>query len=145
MHNYSLDGLLNIASSVPLPELGRFRSAASDEPPAIRVTVGRDLSPGDQERTRTGRSSGGLGFTISIARRDDNLDVVASSLLRHSPHVLYTNVVESMIRWQFVTRGYALMHGACVAVDGNAFLITARTDTGPPAIARHVPLCVPLR
>jgi hypothetical protein len=29
-----------------------------------------------------------------------------------------------------VERGYALVHGACLAVDGEAFLITARTDTG---------------
>jgi dolichol-phosphate mannosyltransferase len=29
-----------------------------------------------------------------------------------------------------VRRGYALVHGACLAIDGTAFLLTARTDTG---------------
>ena len=35
-----------------------------------------------------------------------------------------------MLRWTFAARGYALVHGACLAVGERAFLITARTDTG---------------
>ena len=58
------------------------------------------------------------------------IDIVAAPMLRYSPHVLYTNVVEPTLRWCFVTRGYALAHCACIAVDGRAHLITARTDTG---------------
>jgi hypothetical protein len=44
--------------------------------------------------------------------------------------VLYTNVVEPILRWTFVRKGYALVHAACVSMDGHAVLITARTDTG---------------
>jgi len=43
---------------------------------------------------------------------------------------LYTNVIEPILRWLFVRKGYALVHAACVAVDGWAVLVTARTDTG---------------
>jgi len=32
-------------------------------------------------------------------------------MLRYSPHVLYTNVIEPLLRWTFVKRGYALVHG----------------------------------
>jgi len=56
--------------------------------------------------------------------------VLASPLLRWSPHVLYTNLAEPILRWTLVEKGYALIHGACLAVDGRAHLITARTDTG---------------
>jgi hypothetical protein len=35
-----------------------------------------------------------------------------------------------MLRWKLVERGYALTHGACIAFEGTALLITARTDTG---------------
>jgi dolichol-phosphate mannosyltransferase len=35
-----------------------------------------------------------------------------------------------LLRWEFVRKGYALMHGACIALDDQALLITARTDTG---------------
>ena len=50
--------------------------------------------------------------------------------MRRSPHVLYTNCVEPVLRWHFAEQGIALVHAACVAVDDRAFLITARTDTG---------------
>jgi hypothetical protein len=58
------------------------------------------------------------------------MEVVASPLLRRSPHVLYTNVVEPILRWTLVQKGCALVHGACVARHGKAVLITAETDTG---------------
>jgi dolichol-phosphate mannosyltransferase len=35
-----------------------------------------------------------------------------------------------VLRWMLVRRGYALVHAACLSVDGTAYLITARTDTG---------------
>ena len=44
--------------------------------------------------------------------------------------MLYTNVVEPILRWTFVERGYALVHAACLADGEDAFLLTARTDTG---------------
>jgi hypothetical protein len=51
-------------------------------------------------------------------------------MLGHSPHVLYTNIVEPILRWELVRRGYALVHGACIVDGDDAYLITARTDTG---------------
>ena len=56
--------------------------------------------------------------------------VEVSGLVRRSPHVLYTNVVEPLLRWTLAERGYALVHAACVTSGDRAFLITARTDTG---------------
>src|SRR6185436_8510403 len=58
------------------------------------------------------------------------IDATASPLVGRSPHVLYTNVVEPILRWTFAERGYALVHAACLAHHGDAFLLTARTDTG---------------
>ena len=60
----------------------------------------------------------------------DRIEATASRLLRRSPHVLYTNVVEPILRWTFAERGYALVHAACLASGEDAFLVTARTDTG---------------
>jgi len=73
--------------------------------------------------------TGWHGFSIEITRGNP-IEVSASTLLGKSPHVLYTNVVEPILRWTFVERGYALVHGACVACGEDAYLITARTDTG---------------
>jgi hypothetical protein len=72
----------------------------------------------------------GLGFGADIEVADGRIAVTASPLLKRSPHVLYTNVVEPILRWTFAEKGYALVHAACMAHDGKAFLITARTDTG---------------
>jgi len=44
--------------------------------------------------------------------------------------VLYTNVIEPILRWTFVKKGYALVHGATIAFGDDAYLITALTDTG---------------
>jgi hypothetical protein len=44
--------------------------------------------------------------------------------------VLYTNIIEPILRWTFVRKGYVLLHAACIAFDGKAVLVTARTDTG---------------
>jgi hypothetical protein len=44
--------------------------------------------------------------------------------------VLYTNVVEPILRWTFVEQGYALVHGATLSFGEEGCLITARTDTG---------------
>jgi hypothetical protein len=74
-------------------------------------------------------SVGSLGFATEI-EIGEHIDVVASPLLRRSPHVLYTNLVEPLLRWSFVERGYALVHAAVVVEGPHAFLITARTDTG---------------
>ena len=65
-----------------------------------------------------------------INRGEEQTEIIASPLVGISPHVLYTNVVEPLLRWAFVRKGYALMHGACIAIDGQAMFITARTDTG---------------
>lgn len=51
-------------------------------------------------------------------------------MLALSPHVLYTNVIEPILRWTFVKKGYALVHGATIAFGDDAYMITARTDTG---------------
>jgi putative flippase GtrA len=72
----------------------------------------------------------GLGFGADIEMADGRIAVTASPLLKRSPHVLYTNVVEPILRWTFVEKGYALVHAASMAHEGKAFLITARTDTG---------------
>jgi dolichol-phosphate mannosyltransferase len=44
--------------------------------------------------------------------------------------VLYTNVVEALLRFVLVDRGYMLLHSACMDIDGKGLMLSARTDTG---------------
>jgi dolichol-phosphate mannosyltransferase len=133
---YDVHGLVSVESDAPLPELARFRIAETLDEPTIRVRLGRIRRerPTDDHRTNGVPwvryvEARGRGFAVEV-EMGDRVDILASPLLRHSPHVLYTNVVEPVLRWTLVRRGYALVHGACLSVQGSAYLITARTDTG---------------
>jgi dolichol-phosphate mannosyltransferase len=134
---YDIHGLATVDSDVVLPELARFRVSALSEPPSIRVTVaslGRISRLGQSVREDgveviTYREAVPGGFAVRLEMGERVL-ISVSPLVRRSPHVLYTNCVEPVLRWHFAEHGIALVHAACVAVDDRAFLITARTDTG---------------
>ncbi len=157
-HNYDIHGLISVASDGRLPELERFRIAEQLTAPTIRVRIGSvsrkaaRMPLGSAAAAAAKKNGGGpaldasvaaaasrityvegragLGFGADIEIADGHIAVTASPLLKRSPHVLYTNVVEPILRWTFAERGYALVHAACMAHEGKAFLITARTDTG---------------
>jgi dolichol-phosphate mannosyltransferase len=134
---YDIHGLLSVESEARLPELERFRIDEILEEPTIRVRLARVRSGESNGRPQPAEGVGHVvytearayGFAVDITV-GDRVEIIASPFLRRSPHVLYTNVVEPVLRWTLVRRGYALVHGACLSVEGAAFLITARTDTG---------------
>jgi dolichol-phosphate mannosyltransferase len=131
---YNIHNLVSVVSEGELPELEPFRVFQEITNPTIRVKIGIPPSPKSiqkdpQKYLRFREVFGHLGFEVGIWM-GENVDVVASPLMRLSPHVLYTNVVEPILRWTFVKKGYALVHGATLAFGKEAFLITARTDTG---------------
>jgi glycosyltransferase involved in cell wall biosynthesis len=142
-YSYDIHGIVSVQSDIRLPELERFRIGELFPEPNIRVRLGGIRSRGDhawERRSENGRPAGAtviryreglgrLGFAVAI-RLGDQIEVSASPLLRWSPHVLYTNVVEPILRWTFPEHGYALVHAACLAAGEDAFLVTARTDTG---------------
>ncbi len=137
-YRYRIHEEVSVESEVRLRELEPFRVDDELEDPTIRVRLGR-LSREQSDlvsmlaslvrHVRYDEGLGPLGFAVDIAY-GKHVEIVAAPLLGHSPHVLYTNVVEPTLRWCFVERGYALAHAACIAADGRATLITAKTDTG---------------
>ncbi len=140
VHSYNIHGIVSVDSDVTLPELAQFRVAELSDAPTIRVRLGRPskntawrealpAAAAEQMQIQYAEGLGPFGFEIGI-RMGEPIDVLASRILKYSPHVLYTNVVEPVLRWTFVERGYALVHGACLADGEDAYLITARTDTG---------------
>ena len=125
---YDIHGIVSVESPVHLPELERFQTEHLTNPD-IRVAIGKPKHEGDGDSVAYQEVFGWWGFAISITRKPPT-EVFVSRLVAFSPHVLYTNVVEPVLRWALVAKGYALIHAACVEKDGFAFLITARTDTG---------------
>jgi putative flippase GtrA len=149
---YNIHSIIQVTSMFELPELEYFRVPALTREPDIRVRLERrrkdrrKTQPVDRksamkiqrrsgnerrydEKIYYGESLGRYGFEVSIAYKDC-IEVAVSPILRLSLHVLYTNVIEPILRWAIVRKGYALVHAACVSVEGKAVLVTARTDTG---------------
>jgi len=137
LHNYNIHGIITVISEIGLPELERFRVEAALESPTLRVSLGK-IRPIDNSRPvadsnlryihyEEGLGLFGFGINVTLGA---TISILASPILRRSPHVLYTNVVEPILRWTFVEKGYALVHGACISFGDKAYMITARTDTG---------------
>ena len=141
-YSYNIHSIIKVASMYELPELEYFRVPALTADPDIVLRLERRHK---KDRRRTDRNAGTprratdnihyeeslgrYGFEVSISNKD-RVNIAVSPILRLSPHVLYTNVVEPILRWNFVRKGYALVHAACVSFDGQAVLVTAQTDTG---------------
>jgi len=138
-HLYDVHGILTVGSDGLLPELEFFRVPALPGPspdiairkgkvgrPRLRSRLTRHTEhPGVQWEEHFGRLS--ANFSIDFG---DQIQVTATRGLLASPHVLYTNVVEALLRFVFVDRGYMLLHSACLDMDGQGLMLSARTDTG---------------
>ena len=134
LFSYDIHNIVTVVSEGELPELKPFLTNHSIEQPTIRVKIGipRAQKKGEAETgsyLRYREILGHMGFEVGI-QMGEQVDVTASPPLALSPHVLYTNVVEPILRWTFVKKGYSLVHGATIAFGRDAYLITARTDTG---------------
>jgi dolichol-phosphate mannosyltransferase len=74
---------------------------------------------------------GSLGAQFAIVFMNNRIEVSVNRVISSSWHVLYVNLVEPLLRFLFVSKGYLLLHSACIAkrADG-AILISAPPDTG---------------
>lgn len=139
-YRYLVDGIGTVGSQVPLEELEYFRAQWLDSnfDLAIRVdSVGRGMP--SRRATMTQYLSppaltyqehlGRLGANFRV-EMSDTIHVTCSPSLARSPHVLYTNVIEALLRFVAVSRGVILLHSACLEIDGHGLLLSARTDTG---------------
>jgi dolichol-phosphate mannosyltransferase len=138
---YDIHGLLSVASVVRLDELETFRTEPNGRPCDIEIRRGHFGNHRARARARVTQYAGAaaavayeehLGRLGSdfLVQMGDSIRVTAGPLLVASPHVLYTNVVEALLRFVLVSRGRVLLHSACLDLDGRGVLLSARTDTG---------------
>ncbi len=137
VHRYDVAGIVAIESEVVLPELGRFATTELAGPADIRIRAG---AVGGGPRRRPTVTYGPrfvaydehLGAHAANFRLDfrDQIEVTVGPLLARSPHVVYTNVVEALLRFVLVSRDHILLHSATIQLDGRGVMLTARTDTG---------------
>jgi putative flippase GtrA len=137
-HYYDIHGLVAIRSEVRLPELGYFEVEAFSRPADITVRRGyvgarrmiskvqATMSPG-LFVYREHLGSIGANFRVDL---DNRITVTVSPLLARSKHVVYTNVVEALLRFVLVNKGYMLLHSATVGLGEETIMLSAQTDTG---------------
>lgn len=135
-YRYDVGGVLRLDSDVELPELAYFMTTTSRKPDLLIRIMRVGALPSRRTRfVRVGErltyleqlGMAGANFRITMG---DPILVEVAPLLARSRHVLYTNVIEALLRFLMVSRGHVLLHSACVVVDGRAVIMSAQTDTG---------------
>ena len=135
---YDIHGLVAIRSEVRLPELGYFQVEPFSRAADITVRRGyvgaRRMIPKVQATMSPGLfvyrehlGSVGANFRVDL---DNRINVTVSPLLARSKHVVYTNVVEALLRFVLVNKGYMLLHSATVRLGEETIMLSAQTDTG---------------
>jgi dolichol-phosphate mannosyltransferase len=137
-HRYDVGGFVAIDSAVPLRELAHFQRPELGRPADIVVGVGlvgdqrprwRPVVTHAPEFVSYQEHLGRLGANFRLDFTD-HIRVTVGPLLACSPHVVYTNVIEALLRFVLVSQGRILLHSATLELDGCGVMLTARTDTG---------------
>ncbi|WP_431908825.1 glycosyltransferase [Micromonospora carbonacea] len=143
-YRYDVAGVVTIGSQIMLPELEFFRAqwvADADVDIAVRVSDVGGRGPqrraaltqyADRSVLRYEEQLGRLGANFRI-QLGSPIEIQVGPLLARSPHVVYTNIVEALLRFVMVARGHMLLHSACVTLDGVGVMLSALTDTGKTA------------
>ncbi|WP_188838367.1 glycosyltransferase [Flexivirga endophytica] len=136
---YDIHGLVTVGSVSRLSELDCFATPDATGPFDIEIRGGFLKRPHVRSRARVTQYAApavsyeehtarlGTDFMIEMSPR---INVTVGPMLVASPHVLYTNVVEALLRFVLVARGRVLLHSACLDLDGQGVMLSARTDTG---------------
>lgn len=141
-YRYDVAGVVTIGSQIMLPELEFFRAQwVPDSDVDIAVRVGdigaRSLRRraamieyADPTVIRYEEHLGRRGANFRACLGDDHITVDVGPLLARSSHVVYTNILEPLLRFVMVSRGRMLLHSACVELNGVGVMLSALTDTG---------------
>src|SRR5215218_6542628 len=135
---YDIHGLVAIRSEVRLPELSHFKVQPFSR--AADITVRRGYVGARRMITKVQATkcpglfvyrehlgSVGANFRVDL---DNRINVYVSPLLAWSKHVVYTNIVEALLRFVLVNKGYMLLHSATVQLGDESIMLSAQTDTG---------------
>ncbi len=135
IYRYDLHGILRIESQTLLPELAYFATAEPLPQIDIQIRVDRFGTPTPQPGAMVyNERLSRFGFGTVVMPGTDFTEIVISPLLATAPFALYKSVLEPVLRWAFVQRGYALVYSAAMARQGEATLIVPEGDEGKTEI-----------
>jgi len=139
--NYSIHDIVKVKSEIPLFELEYFECKKLDDPDMI-VKKRKKIIPGwrfrrsiiDDEylssnKIKYSEHFGSMGSQFEI-KFSHPIEISVNELIAKSRHVLYVNLIEPLIRFLMISKGYIFLHSACLSLDGHAVLVSAPPDTG---------------
>lgn len=130
VHRYNIHDILGIESQVALPELAHFATAVPLPHVDLAVRIDRHGTPSPQPGAITyDEKLSRFGFGVAVMPGAFT-EVVVSPALQNAPYALYQSVLEPVLRWIFVRKGYVLLYGGCVAQNGQALLLVPAQDKG---------------
>lgn len=141
MYYYNIHGIVKVKSEVSLYELEYFASDEFADADIVlnvkdSITSGihfkRTLTPEpnpDYYKVKYSEHFGSLGAQFSI-EFSDKVNITINKLITKSRHVVYVNLVEPMLRFLLISKGFVLLHSACIDIKGNGILFSAPPDTG---------------
>jgi dolichol-phosphate mannosyltransferase len=143
---YDIHDIVGIDSQIPIYELEYFRTEKLPRQASLIVNVKNDIGKNTglfhihrriieddyltKNRISYTEHLGPLGSQFSIDFSSPFV-VTVNGLIARSPHVLYVNLVEPLLRFLIISRGHVLLHSACIATNNqNSVLLSAPPDTG---------------
>jgi hypothetical protein len=157
---YNIHDIVRIKSEVQLYELEYFACEEfSDNIVDMMIIVANDMSLGgihlkkkligdksaNSFQIKYAEHLGSLGaqFTIRNDKNDGrsfpshgsnrSIEIRVNKLISTSRHVLYVNLVEPILRFLLISKGYILLHSACMDMEGQGrqgVMLSAPPDTG---------------
>lgn len=141
MYYYNIHDIIKVQSDVILYELEYFKSKEFKDSDlsiktleslagGLRLTrkIIQDRSTSSDKILYTEHlGSAGAQFSIGFGQR---IEVTINKLISKSKHVLYVNLVEPLLRFLFISRGFILLHSACLDRNESGLLLSAPPDTG---------------
>ncbi len=131
---YSIHDKLVIQSPVPLPDLAYFQSAAREMTADIVIRVDRHGTPRkfeDGVSFDDGIGRFGFAFTITPAKQ---IEVVISPIIAQAPHVLYVNIVEPLLRYAALRKGFVFVQAGAYT-DGHGAVLVSKSGRNASAAA----------
>ena len=143
MYYYNIHNIVKVKSEVSLYELEYFASNdfVTDDADIVinikdSITSGihfkRTLIPESHHnfhKVKYSEHFGSLGAQFSI-EFSDKVKININKLITASRHVIYVNLVEPILRFVLISKGFVLLHSACIDIKGNGILFSAPPDTG---------------
>jgi dolichol-phosphate mannosyltransferase len=142
-HHYNIHNIVKVESDVLLYELEYFRVPSVDKPD-LSIGVKEAITSGMHLRNQLrlhpyydhsytvsySEHFGHLGAEFAVDFSTNLISITANRLLASSRHVLYVNLVEPLLRFLLISKGFVLLHSACIDIGNNGILISAPPDTG---------------